>query len=97
MDGGAWWATVHGVAKNRTRLSDYLNLILFSVVAAPIYIPTNCVQGFPILIFSMHAWLFFNTTASTYNSTHSVKHAYHCFPVVGFSYYCFNLHFPNSQ
>ena len=23
MDGGAWWATVHGVAKNRTRLSDF--------------------------------------------------------------------------
>jgi len=22
MDGGAWWATVHGVAKNQTRLSD---------------------------------------------------------------------------
>ena len=22
MDGGAWWATVHGGAKNRTRLSD---------------------------------------------------------------------------
>ena len=22
MDGGAWWATVHGVAKSRTRLSD---------------------------------------------------------------------------
>ena len=22
MDGGAWLATVHGVAKNRTRLSD---------------------------------------------------------------------------
>ena len=22
MDGGAWWATVHGVTKNRTRLSD---------------------------------------------------------------------------
>ena len=21
-DGGAWWATVHGVAKSRTRLSD---------------------------------------------------------------------------
>ena len=21
MDGGAWWATVHGVAKSRTRLS----------------------------------------------------------------------------
>ena len=23
MDGGAWKATVHGVAKNRTRLSDF--------------------------------------------------------------------------
>ena len=23
MDGGAWWATVHGVAKSLTRLSDF--------------------------------------------------------------------------
>ena len=23
MDGGAWWATVRGVAKSRTRLSDF--------------------------------------------------------------------------
>ena len=23
MDGGAWWATVHRVAKSRTRLSDF--------------------------------------------------------------------------
>ena len=23
MDGGAWWATVHGVSKSRTRLSDF--------------------------------------------------------------------------
>ena len=23
MDGGAWWATVHGVAKGRTRLSNF--------------------------------------------------------------------------
>ena len=22
MDGGAWWAAVHGVAKSRTRMSD---------------------------------------------------------------------------
>ena len=22
MDGGAWWATVHGVAKSKTRLSN---------------------------------------------------------------------------
>ena len=23
MDGGAWWATVHGVAKSQTRLSNF--------------------------------------------------------------------------
>ena len=23
MDGGAWWAAVHGVAKSRTRRSDF--------------------------------------------------------------------------
>ena len=23
MDGGAWWATVHGIAKSRTQLSDF--------------------------------------------------------------------------
>ena len=26
MDGRAWWATVHGVAKSRTRLSDFASL-----------------------------------------------------------------------
>ena len=28
MDGGAWWATVHGVAKSRTRLSDFTSFRL---------------------------------------------------------------------
>ena len=26
MDGGAWWATVHGVAESRTRLSNFTSL-----------------------------------------------------------------------
>ena len=25
MDRGAWWATVHGVTKSRTQLSDYVH------------------------------------------------------------------------
>ena len=29
MDGGAWWAAVHGVAKSWTRLSDLLSLFTF--------------------------------------------------------------------
>ena len=30
MDGGAWWATVHGVAKSWTRLSDFTFTFNFS-------------------------------------------------------------------
>ena len=26
MEGGAWWATVHGVTKSQTRLSDFTSL-----------------------------------------------------------------------
>ena len=29
MEWGAWWATVHGVAKSQTRLSDFSSLLLF--------------------------------------------------------------------
>ena len=29
MDGGAWWATVHGVAKSPTRLSDFTFTFVF--------------------------------------------------------------------
>ena len=29
MDGGAWWAAVHGVAKSRARLSDFTFIFHF--------------------------------------------------------------------
>ena len=29
MDGGVWWATVHGVAKSRTQLSDFTFTFLY--------------------------------------------------------------------
>ena len=29
MDGGAWWAAVHGVAKSRTQLSDFTFIFHF--------------------------------------------------------------------
>ena len=31
MEGGAWWATVHGVTKSRTRLSDFTFTFTFTV------------------------------------------------------------------
>ena len=32
MDGGAWWATVHGAAKSQTRLSDFTFTFLYMPV-----------------------------------------------------------------
>ena len=32
MDGGAWWATVHGVAKSQTRLSDFTHSLTHTLV-----------------------------------------------------------------
>ena len=29
MDGGAWWAVVHGVVKSQTRLSDFTSTFHF--------------------------------------------------------------------
>ena len=29
MDGGAWWAAVHGVARSRTRLNDFTSTFNF--------------------------------------------------------------------
>ena len=31
MDGGAWWAAVHGIAQSRTRLSDFTFTFHFSL------------------------------------------------------------------
>ena len=37
MDGGAWWATVHRVPKNRTWLSDFTFIFFSSMMSVPYY------------------------------------------------------------
>ena len=43
MDGGAWWAVVHGVARSRTRLSDFTLTFHFHALekemATPVFLP----------------------------------------------------------
>ena len=36
MDGGAWWATVHGVTKSRTRLSNFTSLMWTRILLQPL-------------------------------------------------------------
>ena len=37
MDGGAWGATIHGVAKSRTRLSDFTHSLTPTVCRWTVY------------------------------------------------------------
>ena len=44
MDGGAWWAAVHGVAKSRRRLSDFtftfhLHALEKEMAPTPVFLP----------------------------------------------------------
>ena len=44
MDGGAWWAAVHGIAKSRTRLSDFTFTFHFralekEMAPTPVFLP----------------------------------------------------------
>ena len=60
MEGAAWWATIHGVAKSRTRLSDFTSLIWFTAKLSRSYTdfsnipcPHTCIT-FPTIIISHH-------------------------------------------
>ena len=44
MDGGAWWAAVHGVAKSWTRLSDFtftchVHALEKAMAPTPVFLP----------------------------------------------------------
>ena len=51
MDGGAWWAIVHGVAKSWTRLSDFTSLHFISLTLLTL----SCFLKFflPLLLLSL--------------------------------------------
>ena len=41
MDGGTWWATVHGVAKSQTRLSDFTFFKVYGIMIQVTYLHTS--------------------------------------------------------
>ena len=59
MDGGAWWATVHGVATSRTQLSDFTFTFHFHALEkewqpTPVFLPGES-QGWGSLV-GCHLW-----------------------------------------
>ena len=55
MDGEAWWATVHGVAKSRTRLSDFTFTFTFTFT----FLQANRQYTFYILQVTVYTCSFF--------------------------------------
>ena len=45
MEGGAWWAAVHGVARSRTRLSDFTLFFHFHALEKKMATYSNILAG----------------------------------------------------
>ena len=45
MDGGAWWAAVHGVAKSQTRLSDFTFTFYFHSLEKDMATHSSCLEN----------------------------------------------------
>ena len=45
VDGGAWWAAVHGVAKSRTRLSDFSFTFHFHALEEEMATQCSCLEN----------------------------------------------------
>ena len=60
MDGGAWWAAVHGVAKSRTRLSDFTFTFHFDALekemAAHSSVLAWRIPGSPVSLVGCRLW-----------------------------------------
>ena len=76
MDGGAWWAAVHGVARSRTRLSDFTFIFHFHALErkwqpTPVLLPGES-QGRGSLVVC-HLWgcTELDTTEATWQQQHS--------------------------
>ena len=60
LDRGAWWATVYGVAKSRTRLSDFTHSLDSILKSRDITLPTKVhlvkVMVFPVVMYGYESW-----------------------------------------
>ena len=55
MDGGAWWAAVHGVSKSQTHLSDFTFTFHFHALEKEM-LTHSSVLAWRILVTREHSW-----------------------------------------
>ena len=98
MDGGAWWATVHGVAKSRTRLSDFTPLCFMdSYQTFLLYtFPKFSRQSLSSLWLDVIMWVILaNELWTRHHSHHFLTGAFNCWcetsPEIFFSCCCINI------
>ena len=71
MDRGAWWATVHGVAKSQTRLSEFTFTFTYGVLKA------SMLKWFAILFSSGPRLFKFSTmTCPSRVALHGLGHSF---------------------
>ena len=74
MDGGAWWATVHRVAKSQTRLSHFTSIL--KIMLKTLYWNTETMESFKHH-FSHQLYWWFNKHRHPWNLYHNWKHIHH--------------------
>ena len=87
MDGGAWWATVHGVTKSWTRLSDFTFTFHFHALEKEMATHSSVLaQGWGSLV-GCHLWGRTESDTNDVTSQHSSTLCFTCllafFPSMG--------------
>ena len=72
MDGGAWWATFHGVAKSRTQLSDFIFtfLLLFTIKLMKDQLKPSVLISISLLV--LYIWICTCVCVHVWTSTHVI-------------------------
>ena len=72
VDGGAWWAAVHGIAEGRTRLSDFAFTFCFHALENEMAThSSDCLVSFSMSFSALY--LLINSDSKTFGRSHIVS------------------------
>ena len=71
MDGGAWWATVHGIKKNQPRLSDFT--FTFTFIMTSLHLALGKVRFWTVVTCPEYGSMYFQTNDSYISKTKTTQ------------------------